>query len=116
MCIAMSQDETSVVTSLDALLEYSLKGKHPSTSRLHTLKAMVVLGKGWHKSREITRELSKLKINTNYIFELAGRYPDLVEADAQNNQARIRDDAFPTVSRLIDEYIRRVLSAKTHKA
>lgn len=81
--------------------------KRRSLGRLYTIKALIDLGRGWHTSGEVMSWL-KPYTHTNYVFEVAGRWPELVEIRAPNKEVRIRPDAFSAASKSIDKVIEEV--------
>jgi hypothetical protein len=109
-----SVNEEQVISSLERLLMYSSKGRLPTASRFQTLKAMVALGQRWQSPREVMRQLRNLKINTNYVFEIQGHFPEIMETNWDKSLVRIRPEAFQTVAKLIDDYILRIRSSKPH--
>lgn len=104
--------EERVIAALDKMFAYSTTGRHPTASRFYTLKAMIQLGQRWQTPGEIMRQLKDLKINTNYVFEIAGRFPQLVEANEDKTMVRIQVEAYPIIFRLIDKYIDKIQSLK----
>ena len=101
--------EMIIKDSLNKILRLSITRR--GLSRLYTLKVMVGLGKGWHSSRRIMSKLAKYKVHNNHIFEMARIYPELVEADPNKDEAKIKDEAFNVIFTRIDELIDTVKKA-----
>jgi hypothetical protein len=81
--------------------------KRRGLGRLYTIKALVVLGPGWHSSGEIMTWLNPYT-HTNYIFEISARWPQLIEVNLSNKEARIRPKAYSIASRSVNEMINEV--------
>jgi hypothetical protein len=111
----MSSAEMVVKQELEKLYKYSTEGRTPTASRFLTLKAMVQLGNRWQASGEIMRQLQRLKIHTNYVYELAGKIPRLIEKSPDLKRVRIKDSYYPMVARLVDEYIVKIQRLKEEK-
>ncbi len=94
----------SIQDVLDSIVNESLRRK--GLSRLLTLKALVDLGDDWHKSGEVMNWLKAYKVHNNYIFEMAKRYPALVEMVPSDDRVRLRPNAYDVVAKEIDSVIR----------
>lgn len=95
--------------SFQALVLESKESK--GLGRLFTLKAMVELGPGWHPTGRIMTWLEPYT-HTNYIFELASRWPKLVEVNLRDKEVRLAPAAYKTIKPLIDKAIGEVKQAK----
>lgn len=104
----MSSD-TEVVVAFDKMYAHSTRGT-PTASRFLTLKALVLLGQDWHSPTEILRKLKEMKVttNTNYIFEIIGRFPALAEANEDKSKVRIPPKVYASVMRQVDDYIAQI--------
>ena len=86
--------------SLSRLVDESIRRR--GLGRLLTLKALSDLGTGWHGSKDVMNVLARDKVHNNYIFEMGGRFPALVETLPVENKVRIRPEAYRLVrSRIV---------------
>ena len=107
---------------MDMLLTRSLRGKKATGTRMLALKCLIELGQGWHTCGEVMRKMTNYikdnKPKVDYIFELAAKYPKLIEIkkpltkSLKDVQVRVRDKAYPVIIELIEEYMNRLKGGK----
>ena len=79
--------------------------KRRGLGRLYTLKILCGHGKAWSTPGQVMKELNEYGTHTNYIFELGGHYPQLVEMSPDKKLIRIRQKAHSELTKTIDRYI-----------
>ena len=91
--------DTEVVVAFDRMYAHSTRGT-PTASRFLTLKALALLGQDWHSPTEILRKLKDMKVttNTNYIFEITGRFPALAEPNEERLYEYLKEHRYTYVS------------------
>lgn len=119
---SVKEMEGNVVSTLNLILKRALKSRKATGTRLFILKALVDLGCGWHTTTDVLHRLAiyseKLPQKVDHIFELALRYPDLIQTDIsvglplKDTHVKIRDEIYPIIANFIDSYISKLPNAK----